>query len=229
MILPRLSVLSEALWTAPEHKNEQKFIRKIDVHFDRLKALGYNFSWSALSPDYKVTYDKSDEKFILELTNEFGIYEIRYTLDGSEPSMTSQVYSELIHYSDPIHLYAQTFRDGQAIGFPLKKLFSTNFAKKTKVTYSNPYNESYSGGGDRALFDQKYATPRGDDSNWQGLPKQDFEVVFDLGEASELSYVGLNFFQHLASTSVILPTEVTIEISKDGKIIKRFTIRHWQR
>ncbi|MBO3097397.1 glycoside hydrolase family 20 protein [Gelidibacter pelagius] len=217
MMLPRLSALSEALWTAPDQKNEEEFIKNIDVHFDRLKALGYNFAWSALSPDYKVTYDKNNKNQVLELNNELGIYDIRYTLDGSEPSMTSELYSKPIHYSDAIDLYAQTFRNGEAIGFPLKKLLSTKFTEKTKVTYINPYNESYSGGGDQALFDNKYGNARGDDSNWQGLPQKDFEVIMDLGETTTLSYIGLNFFQHLSSTSVMLPTEVTIEISKDGK------------
>src|SRR5690554_7967638 len=45
----------------------------------------------------------------------------------------------------------------------------------------------------------------------------DFEVVIALGAPSPLSYIGVNFFQHLASTSVMLPTEVTIAISTDGK------------
>ncbi|MCK0114632.1 beta-N-acetylhexosaminidase [Gelidibacter sp. F63206] len=217
MMLPRLSALSEALWTSPDHKNEQEFIKKMDTHFDRLNALGYNFAWSALSPEYGVSFDKTNNEYLLELTNELGIYDIRYTLDGSTPAMTSEIYSKPIRYSDPIDLYAQTFRNGAPIGFPLKKLFSTDFTENTKVTYTNPYDASYSGGGDQALFDNRYATPRGDDSTWQGLPQKDFEVIIDIGAPTNLSYIGLNFFQHLASTSVMLPTEVTIAISKDGK------------
>ncbi len=217
MMLPRLSALSEALWTGPDQKNEQDFIKKMDLHFDRLNALGYNFAWSALAPDYKATYDNANKEFVLELNNELGIYDIRYTLDGSVPSMTSENYSKPIRFTDPIDLHAQTFRKGEAIGFPLKKLFSTSFTENTKVTYTNSYDASYSGGGDRALLDNKYATPRGDDPNWQGLPQKDFEVIIDLGKPNALSYIGLNFFQHLASTSVMLPTEVTIAISKDGK------------
>lgn len=216
MMLPRLSALSEALWTNSANKNEDEFIKKIDVHFDRLKALGYNFSWSALSPDYEISYDKVKKEFTLQLDNELGIYDIRYTLDGSEPSINSELYSKPIHYSSPITIHAQTFRNGEAIGFSLKKMFSTSFIDSAKITYINPYDATYSAGGDLALFNNRYANPRGDDSNWQGFPHKDFEIIIDLGTPNDLSYIGLNFFQHLASTSVMLPTEVTIAISKDG-------------
>lgn len=220
MMLPRLSALSEALWTSSIHKDEKEFIKKMDFHFDRFKELNYNFAGSALSPDYEVTYNKTTKEFELKLENELGVYDIRYTLYGSAPTLDSEIYSKPIRYRDPIDLYAQTFRKEEPIGFPLKKIFSTGFSDKCTVTYTNPYNESYSGGGDKALFDNKFANPRGDDPNWQGFPKNDFEVTIDLGEPNDLSYIGLNFFQHIASTSVMLPTEVTIAISENGKDYK---------
>lgn len=217
MMLPRLSALSEALWTNSNQKNEQKFIEKIDIHFDRLAALDYKFAESALSPDYEVTFNKKSKEFVLALKNELGINNIRYTLDGTTPNMNSTLYEKSIRYTAPIDLYAQTFREGKPIGFPLKKTFSIGFSDKGTITYTNPYHESYSGGGDKALFNNKFANPRGDDPNWQGLPKKDFSFTIDLGEPNALSYIGLNFFQHIGATSVMLPTEVTISISENGK------------
>ena len=220
MMLPRICALSEALWTRPDQKNEQAFIKKIDVHFDRLQSLNYNFAGSAFSPDYEVTYNKTNKEFKLELKNELGINDIRYTLDGTAPTMSSAAYSQSVGFKAPVNLYAQAFRHGNPIGFPLKKLFSTGFNDRCKVLYTNPFNESYSGGGDHALVNNKFATPRGDDPNWQGLPKNDFDVTIDLGEPSTLEYIGINFFQHVAATSVMLPTQVTIAISADGKEYK---------
>lgn len=216
MMLPRICALSEALWTSSDQKSKEEFIKKMDFHFDRLQELGYNFAGSSLSPEYEVTYDKVAKHFSLSLKNELKLYEIRYTLDGSIPNQKSELYKNPIIYTAPIQIYAQCFRKGIPIGFPLSKLFSTGFGEKCKVTYTNAYNESYSGGGEMALFDSNFAISRGDDANWQGIPQKDFEVLIDLGETNELSYVGLNFFQHIGATSVMLPTQVNISVSKDG-------------
>lgn len=217
MMLPRLSALSEALWTKAENKDKEYFIEKLDVQFDRFQELGYNFAGSSLSPDYAVTYNKDTKEFSLALENELDRYEIRYTLDGSTPTMESTLYTDPIVYTSSITLNAQCFRKGAPIGYPLKRMFSTGFGDQCKVTYTNAYDEAYSGGGDKALFDNKYAMARGDDPNWQGIPQKDFEVLIDLGSSAELSYVGLNFYQDIGATSVMLPTQVTIAISEDGE------------
>ena len=188
----------------------------MDFHFDRLEELGYNYAGSSLSPEYEVNYDKSAQQFSLALKNELDLYDIKYTLDGSEPTINSLSYTEPILYKDPVQLHAQCFRKNKAIGFPLVKLFSTGFGDQCKVTYTNAYSEVYSGGGDKALFNNKFAIARGDDPNWQGIPKQDFEILLDLGGINDMGYIALNFFQHIGATSVMLPTQVSISISKDG-------------
>lgn len=216
MMLPRICALSEALWTRPDRKDKTAFIERMDEHFDRLTDLGYHFAGSALSPDYEVNYDQTSKTFSLSLKNELDLYEIRYTLDASTPSRNSDLYTQPISYTEAIQVNAQCFRKGLPIGFPLQKMFSTGFGDQCKVTYTNAYHETYSGGGDQALVNNKFAIARGDDPNWQGLPQKDFEVLIDLAGTKELSYIGLNFFQHISATSVMLPTNVTIAISKDG-------------
>ena len=216
MLLPRLCALSEALWTERSQKNKERFVLKIDTHFDRLYELNYHYAYSSLAPDYKTEYNNTSKAFSLSLSNELGLHQIRYTLDGSTPTKRSALYTDKIEYSTPIELHAQCFRNDIAVGYPLVKNFSTQFSDKCKVNYVFQYHESYSGGGDRALFDNRFAIARGDDTNWQGIKQKDFDITIDLGDITSLSYISLNFFQHISATSVMLPTNVLISVSADG-------------
>ncbi len=220
MILPRLSALSEVDWTAPENKNRERFIKKMDIHFDRLKELGYNYAESSFTPVDKVVYDKNRKAFVLTLSNELGLYDIRYTLDGTKPTLNSKLYTEPIVFTNPVNLYAVCFRKGVQAGYPLIREYSVKFSDKCTIKYKYPYDSSYNGGGDKALCDNKFALNRGDDKHWQGFKKNDFDVTIDLGEVAEISSVAVDFFQHLAATSVMLPVQVQIMISEDGKNYK---------
>ena len=221
MTLPRLSALSEVDWTSPKNKDRELFIKKIDIQLDRFKELGYNYAESAFTPVDKVVYDKKKKAFVLTLSNELGLYDIRYSLDGTKPDINSTLYTGPVEFTKPIDLYAVCFRKGVQAGYPLIKHYTVKLNDKCSVEYKYPYNESYSGGGDRALCDKKYAIHQGNDGHWQGFRKHDFDVILDLGEPEEVSYVAVNFFQHLAATSVMLPLRVQILISEDGENYKK--------
>ena len=217
MILPRLAALAEVNWTLPQNKNSDGFIRRIDVMFDRYKELGYNYAGSSFSPVDKVVYNKDEKSFVLSLSNELGLYDIYYTLDGTKPTVESSLYAEPIVFTEPVDLYAICFRKGVQAGYPLVRQYSTGLSDKCSVTYKYPYNSSYSGGGDKALCDNRFALNRGDDKHWQGFKKNNFDVTIDLGEPITVSTVAVDFFQHLAATSVMLPLQVEIMISEDGE------------
>ena len=217
MMLPRLAGLAEALWTNRESKQQGRFIQNMDQQFDRYQMLNFNYAESAMTPDYQVKFIEDQQQFELSLFNELSMYDIRYTLDGKKPSPESPLYTKVIRFDKPIDLNAQCFRRNQPVGFPLIKQFSTGFGDRCQIEYNYPYNETYSGGGDRALIDQKFAIARGDDERWQGFKSTDFDVRIDLGAKEEISQVGLHFFQHIGATSVMLPTEVKIFVSADGQ------------
>jgi len=220
MTLPRLSALSEVDWTAPENKDRDFFIKKIDTQLDRFIELGYNYAESAFTPVADVEHAKDKDALVLKLQNELGLYDIRYTLDGTKPTTQSTLYSGPVEFTRPIELYALCFRRGVQAGYPIIQEYTILPEAGASVKYKYPFNKQYNGGGDMALFDKKYAVTRGDDGRWQGFEKTDLDLVLDLGKAEDVSYVAINFFQHLAATSVMLPTEVSISVSPDGKAYK---------
>ena len=121
MMLPRLSALAEALWTYPENKNRDLFRKKLDVQFDRFDELGYHYAESAFNPQIDTLFDKQSESMTLKLFNEIGMYDIKYTLDGSDPDINSQLFEKPIIFKDSLTLKARCFRKGKPAGLLLEK------------------------------------------------------------------------------------------------------------
>ena len=91
-----------------------------------------------------------------------------------------------------------------------------NRATRAKGSYATPYNPAYAGGGDTTLVDNRYAFKRGDDRAWQGFEGTDMDLMLDLGTVQPVAGVWVQFLQHMASTSVMLPTRLTVWTSENG-------------
>lgn len=219
MILPRLTALCEALWSPKEVKNWERFKVKLDKKFDTYKEKGYNYSESALTPYMKSTM-LGEDTLEVTLKTELNDYPIYYTLDGTEPNLTSNMYNKPIKISNCTTLKAQTFRNNEKVGYLQSYDMLMNKATGAKVSYELPYGKNYSAGGDKALVDNISAIKRGDSPYWQGVEKNDFVVTIDMKEIKEISTILLSYFQHLSTTSVVLPTAIEVFSSNDGKTFK---------
>lgn len=216
MLYPRLTALSEVLWSPRETRDWDKFKKKIDLHFDIYSQKGYKYAESSLTP---ISTSKllSDNNLEVTFETELGGYPIYYTLDGSEPTMSSNLYTEPFIIEDISTLKAQTFRKNKKVGYLQSYEMLKNKATGAKVTYENPYSPAYSGRGDSTLVDNIYAIKRGDSKDWQGVEKEDFIVTIDMHKEQQISNIVLSYFQHLSTTSVVLPYEVELYSSLDGE------------
>ena len=83
-IFPRLCALAEIGWSAQERKDYADFYaRLVNKHYDRLYAMGIAFR---VEPP-KVVYEDAQ----LKVTAPYPSAVVRYTMDGSEPTETSNV------------------------------------------------------------------------------------------------------------------------------------------
>lgn len=217
MLLPRLAALSEALWTDTTAKDWHRFERKLDRQYDRYAARGWHYAESAFTPYIAEQYFNDDGALVIRLATEVALHPIRYTLDGSMPTAEAPVYADSIVITEPSTLTAVTFRRGKPAGCVLSSPRLLNPATGAKVTYAYPYHSAYTGGGDSALVDNRYAFKRGDDPAWQGFEGTNLDVTLDLGSVWRLEGVWMRFLQHVGSTSVMLPTRLKVWTSADGK------------
>lgn len=217
MMLPRMAALSEALWSTPENKSWDRFRRKIGAQTERYRSLGWKYSSSPVDVEISDSRVDSDGAVHVDLGTELGTLAIRYTLDGSLPTVHSSLYDTTLVLETRQTLMAASFFNDSIVG---RVIMYTNLKSKSSgrpVKYNSAYGASYSGGGEKALTDSKVAFKRGDDSAWQGFEKVNFNIEIDLGEMQTINQACGRFFQHIGATSVMLPKTIIVSVSDDGK------------
>lgn len=165
--------------------------------------------------DFSVSPDAKDPRsFRVTMYNYIPGGVIRYTLDGSEPTAESTLYTEPVKISDVRVVKARVFGpDGRSYGVTEQQV-AAHKALGAKVTYLKPYTK-YTGGGDGALTDGRVAALRFTDPAWQGFIGNDMEVVIDLGSPTPVNKVTSQYL-HSKSDWIMPPTAVEYLVSSDG-------------
>lgn len=103
--LPRMCALAEVVWSAKAKRDYQDFTRRMSAHYQRLDEMDVNYHWPAL------TGLEAQNVFIDEMTVNIGNQrrdaEIHYTLDGSEPTKESPVFSTPMTITTPTVIKAR--------------------------------------------------------------------------------------------------------------------------
>jgi len=106
-VLPRMSALSEVLWSPGETRDADDFMMRLGPFLNGMTLAGYQFFIPAPQGVY-------DEMIFLDsarvtLQNPWPFARIRYTLDGSEPRLQSPVYEKPFPVGDQTVLKARLF------------------------------------------------------------------------------------------------------------------------
>lgn len=215
MVYPRALALSEVLWSPREKKDREDFKRRVDAHIGRLQRRGVNVFTLSDRVDMQMTVDTAEKRIRITFDSEKYRPEIRYTLDGSEPSASSQLYTAPFYITDSAEVRAALFCNGRRSPEISAGRFDYHKAIGKKVSYKNRYSGSYPASGESTLTDGYRGGLTYGDGRWQGFLK-DLEVVVDLGEITDLHQVGIRFMQ-LTGPGVYMPRYVSIQVSDDGR------------
>ncbi|MFC1734400.1 beta-N-acetylhexosaminidase, partial [candidate division KSB1 bacterium] len=111
MSLPRMCALSEVLWTSKNNRNFKDFSKRMKMIFKRFDSINLNYCEGS----YKVEIytQKSDKKVKITLESEMYQPDIRYTTDGSNPSLKSKKYTGPFQISQPAMIKAGIFKNGK--------------------------------------------------------------------------------------------------------------------
>lgn len=183
-----------------------------------LRLLGQGTAWFDLVeiiPDMDFTISRIGEsrQFSVVMNNNIEGGVIHYTLDGSEPTISSPIYTQPLTISSVTQVKARVFKGDTGYGLSSQQVASHK-AVGAKVTYAKPYNK-YTGGGDQALTDGRVAQLRYTSPEWQGFIGNDMEVVIDLGTVCDINRLTSQYF-HSAGDWIMPPRSVEYLLSDDA-------------
>ena len=202
MELPRMAALAEIQWTARGTKDYEAFLRRTLNLMGLYDEQGYNYAKHIYDVRAKYGTDTENHCITAELSTTVPA-DIFYTLDGSEPDRSSNVYEGPIALREDAQLRACTFRAAErrpnsiAIRYERSNIeradFRFNKATASPVTLAGKPAPRYTFGGGQTLVDGIQAINTNFQSGqWIGFNGTDLDATIDLGCEQEISSVSLN-------------------------------------
>ena len=213
MVLPRQAALSEVQWCQPENKDWDRFLASLTHESAMYDILGYNYAKTVFQVISRVSVNHDKNCVEVDLSTQ-GDAPIRYTVDGSDPTHSSPLYTAPIEVRSgctvkavverdnmETRLYTQTFIDNAAMGRPVTLLTEP----QGRYTYGAP--DSFVDGlrGGREFGSGQW-------SGWYATP---FSVTVDMGGSIPYSSVALGTLIDKGN-DIFPPLEMTVSTSEDG-------------
>jgi hypothetical protein len=149
-----------------------------------------------------------------------GNKDIYYTLDGSEPTRASTLYTKPFPLEHSATIRAIAYNE-YGEGVETSQYLLSHLAMGANLTLAtkcgSDFRAVYSGGGDNALIDGQLGSNTSyTDGHWQGYWGDSIDARIDFGSPREIHSVSMRFIQNTFDW-VLAPKQVRIYTSADGK------------
>jgi len=216
MVLPRMIALAEVGWTSKTLRNWNDFNFRLNNNiFSRLSIMGVNYSKGSYKVDFLSIPMANGHKVKVTLATERLKPEIRYTLDGSTPGLSSKIYRRPLKIAKNLTLKAAIFEDGKLKEKPSEQTLIFDKATGKKLQLVNKYSSRYPASGNNALVDGLRGTTNHHDGNWQGYLASDLDAIVDLGSIMPVNKISIGFLQNQKAW-IFMPSEIIFQVSDDG-------------
>jgi hexosaminidase len=214
MIFPRLTALSEVLWTPKENKNWDDFQKRLPGIFKR-----YEF-WNA---SYSKAYYDLKASILPTLDNNGVLWKLETRADaGTAKYAVSKTSSALNNYTDPILIKdnaeygAVLYNNGKIFSNWLWQKFSFNKATGKKISLRTLPGDRYPGNSGAFTLVNGAMSETGINSDeWLGWSGGDMEAVIDLGKEEQITNVNVHVLDQKRS-QIYSPSYLEAFSSVDG-------------
>ena len=193
MAFPRMLAMSEVVWSKDENKNYEDFTKRVEFFNQRLDALNINYANHLY--DISGALISKNDTTAYELSTTIDDKTIRYTLDGSEPNISSAIYKNPIPVTKSQTIKAAVFNSEKRLGATFSETINFHKAVGKTITINKTPHKSYSGSGPEGLIngisgsDSRYG-----DKEWLGFWGEDLEITIDLGKNIMINTISTRFY-----------------------------------
>jgi hypothetical protein len=163
--------------------------------------------------------DNVGEFPVVGLRTLYGGRPIYYTLDGSEPDSTSDLFEWEFPLERSATIKAISYNE-YGEGVVSEQYLLSHLGMGAKITLNTQYSIYkfiYSGGGPEALIDgQLGCNTTYADGHWQGYWGDSIDATIDFGKPTEIHEVSMRFMQNTFDW-ILAPTQIKVYASADGK------------
>ena len=207
LLFPRLAALAEVAWTPTGTKDWSGFLKRMDIYNAHLAEKGIVYARSMYNIQQTVTPVNGHLEVNLECLRPD--VEIRYTLNGSNPAMSSHRYDGPIRVTKTQIVKAATFMDGKQMGEILDLQLTWNKAT-AKPLLGNKKNEMLLVNGLRGSL--KYT-----DFEWCNWSRNDsISFTIDLLGKEKLNKFAIGCITNYGM-GVHKPKMIRVEVSDDNR------------
>ncbi|MBR3976976.1 MAG: family 20 glycosylhydrolase [Bacteroidaceae bacterium] len=212
MELPRMAALSEVQWSNAK-KDFNAFRQRLLPLLRIYENIGYNYAKHILDiePEFKTDTVKNRIFVTLKVLDSTPVY---YTLDGSEPTKESPLYTAPIEIGKNTVIKARGIGKRGATALFTEEVFF-NKATAKPITLLQNIHEKYTFDGAITLVDGLKGSPNYRTGRWLGFCGTDLEAVIDLQKSEEISRVMFNTSVDKGDW-VFDVLGITVSVSEDG-------------
>ena len=171
-----------------------------------------DFSQTA-TPVIMTNLERFDKEMQVTLECDDAKAKIYYTLDGSEPTTKSKLYTKPFNINETVTIKVKAFVNGKLPSFTSVKKYEriiivgTEFVEKPNRNYSKNY--------ETALMDNKVGIAGNWGENWLGFYGVDAEFTIELSQPKNINklYVGYGV---CPNDWVLMPKDIKVSVSTDG-------------
>ena len=175
------------------------------------------FGDSKLKPPIIVAdKDIFEDTIGVELSLNFKNIDIYYTLDGSIPDSTSQLYEGRFTIDRTSSIKAISMKSGWTSSDPSERVLIKAGHIVASASLSQAPNKKYGAKGAKSLIDLEKGSTSFVDGKWLGYEGQNMIVTFDLGSTKTVSSVAVSALEDTGSY-IFFPKGIELSSSMDGK------------